>query len=62
MNSVYNASEPGISMEAAKWLADQKVVLIGSDTLAVEVWPSEDPSDRDPSAHLLASQQRYSHY
>jgi kynurenine formamidase len=44
MNAVYNASEPGIGMEAAKWLADQKVVLIGSDTFAVEVWPSEDPS------------------
>ena len=26
MNAVYNASEPGIGMEAAKWLADQKVV------------------------------------
>jgi kynurenine formamidase len=44
LNAVYNASEPGIGMEAAKWLADQKVVLIGSDTFAVEVWPSEDPS------------------
>ena len=29
MNAVYNASEPGIGMEAAKWLADQKVVAIG---------------------------------
>jgi kynurenine formamidase len=44
MNAVYNGSEPGIGMEAAKWLADQKVVLIGSDNFAVEVWPSEDPS------------------
>ncbi len=44
MNAVYNASEPGIGMEAAKWLADQKVVAIGSDTFALEVWPSEDPS------------------
>jgi kynurenine formamidase len=44
MNAVYNASEPGIGMEAAKWLADQKVVLIGSDNFAVEVWPSEDPT------------------
>jgi kynurenine formamidase len=44
MNAVYNASEPGIGMEAAKWLADQKVVLIGADNFAVEVWPSEDPS------------------
>jgi kynurenine formamidase len=44
MNAVYNASEPGIGMEAAQWLAEQKVVLVGSDNFAVEVWPSEDPS------------------
>jgi kynurenine formamidase len=44
MNAVYNASEPGIGMEAAQWLADQKVVLVGSDTFAVEVWPSENPA------------------
>jgi kynurenine formamidase len=48
MNAVYNASEPGIGMEAAKWLADQKVVAIGSDTFAVEVWPSEDPTQGIP--------------
>ena len=48
MNAVYNASEPGIGMEAAKWLADQKVVAIGSDTFALEVWPSEDPSQGIP--------------
>jgi len=48
MNAVYNGSEPGIGMEAAKWLADQKVVLIGADNFAVEVWPSEDPSQAIP--------------
>ncbi|HEY4042809.1 MAG TPA: cyclase family protein [Rhodopila sp.] len=48
MNAVYNASEPGIGMEAAKWLADQKVVAIGYDTFALEVWPSEDPTQGIP--------------
>src|SRR3954452_25360403 len=41
-NANYNKSEPGISKAAAQWFADQKVVLVGSDTWAVEVIPSED--------------------
>jgi len=42
-NALYNSGEPGIGVEAATWLASQKVVAVGTDTWAVEVIPSEDP-------------------
>ena len=44
-NATYNSGEPGIGKDAAKWLADQKVVAVGSDTWAVEVIPGEDPKE-----------------
>ena len=40
-NTEYNSGEPGIGKAAAKWLIDQKVVLVGSDSWAVEVIPGE---------------------
>jgi kynurenine formamidase len=42
-NAAYNGGEPGITDAAAKWLASQKIVLVGSDSWAVEVIPGEDP-------------------
>jgi len=42
-NTLYNSGEPGIGMEAARWLIAQKVVAVGADTWAVEVLPPEDP-------------------
>ena len=42
-NAVYNGGEPGIGIEAARWLAQQKIVAVGADTWAVEVIPGEDP-------------------
>jgi len=47
-NANYNNSEPGLGKAAAKWLADQKVVLVGTDTWAVEVIPSEDTTEAFP--------------
>jgi kynurenine formamidase len=41
-NVTYGAGEPGINMEAAKWLTDQKVAIIGADNWAIEVVPHED--------------------
>ena len=41
-NTAYNGGEPGITDAAAKWLASQKVVAVGSDSWAVEVIPGED--------------------
>src|SRR6266481_8390659 len=41
-NVLYNSGEPGIGTAAAKWLIDQKVILVGADSWAVEVVPGED--------------------
>src|SRR6266487_1709766 len=52
-NADYNKSEPGISKSAAEWLAAQNVVLVGADTWAVEVIPSEDTMEAFPVHALL---------
>jgi kynurenine formamidase len=43
-NERYAAGEPGIGLEAARWLAEQNVALVGADTWAIEVVPSENAS------------------
>ena len=52
-NALYNKSEPGLGKSAAQWLADQKVILVGADTWAVEVIPSEDTAEAFPVHALL---------
>ena len=52
-NADYNKAEPGISKSAAEWLAAQNVVLVGADTWAVEVIPSEDTSEAFPVHAIL---------
>ena len=52
-NTAYNSSEAGIGKDAAQWLADQKVVLVGADNWAVEVIPSEDAQEAFPVHALL---------
>lgn len=47
-NATYNGSEPGINKSAAEWLANQKVILVGADTWAVEVIPGEDKDEAFP--------------
>ena len=42
-NAQYARGEPGIGMEAARFLADRRVSLIGADTWAIEVVPPQDP-------------------
>jgi kynurenine formamidase len=42
-NEEYNRGAPGIGMGAARWLAEQKIVIVGADTSSVEVVPFEDP-------------------
>jgi kynurenine formamidase len=44
-NALYNSGEPGLGREAAKWLIDQKVIVVGADTWAVEVIPGEKPTE-----------------
>jgi kynurenine formamidase len=52
-NATYNGGEPGISKSAAMWLASQKVVVVGTDTWAVEVIPSEDTAEAFPVHKIL---------
>ncbi|HXJ77244.1 MAG TPA: cyclase family protein, partial [Candidatus Methylomirabilis sp.] len=52
-NTLYNSGEPGLSKDAAQWLASQKIVAVGSDTWAVEVIPSEDPKEAFPVHNIL---------
>ena len=47
-NDTYNASEPGIGMEAARWITDRKVSLIGADTWGIEKMPGADPDRMVP--------------
>jgi kynurenine formamidase len=48
--------EPGIDVDAAYWLADQGVVLVGADNFAVEVVPA--PSGEPMPVHLAMLQER----
>src|SRR6266581_6685134 len=52
-NAAYNGSEPGLGKAAAEWLASQKVILVGADTWAVEVIPSEDKEEAFPVHAIL---------
>jgi kynurenine formamidase len=52
-NAVYNGGEPGIGIEAAKWLAEQKIVAVGMDTWGVEVIPGENPKLAFPVHQFL---------
>jgi len=47
-NDTYNGGEPGIGKSAAAWLAQQQVVVVGTDTWAVEVIPGEDKEEAFP--------------
>lgn len=44
-NDRYLEGEPGINLEAARWLTDQQVTAIGTDTMAVEVMPGENEAE-----------------
>jgi kynurenine formamidase len=52
-NATYNKAAPGLGKSAAQWLADQKVVLVGTDTWVVEVIPSEDTMEAFPVHAIL---------
>ncbi len=47
-NETYGIGEPGIGLEAARWLTEQKVAIIGSDNWAIEVLPHEDREQSFP--------------
>jgi kynurenine formamidase len=52
-NATYAAAEPGIGMDAGRWLSERKIVLVGSDTWATEAVPPEDPERPFPVHQLL---------
>ena len=43
-NERFNASEPGIGLDAARFLIESEIVMVGSDTWSTEVIPNPDPS------------------
>jgi kynurenine formamidase len=48
--------EPGIGMDAAEWIAERDVAVVGADNIGVEVFPPEDPKVRAPLHVWLLSQ------
>lgn len=51
--------EPGIGMEAAKWLADQGIVAFGGDTWASEVYPNPSKEEFPVNQYMLAKRGIY---
>ena len=52
-NTRFGATAPGIGMEAAQYLVDQEIVMVGSDTWGTEVIPNPDASLVFPVHQLL---------
>jgi kynurenine formamidase len=41
--SVYQASQPGIGLEVARWIVERRPSMVGSDSSGLEVTPNPDP-------------------
>lgn len=52
-NARYNKGEPGIGVEAAKWLAEKRVSLVGADVWGVEVFPNPNAKLAFPAHQIL---------
>lgn len=52
-NKQFLEVEPGIGMEAAKWLADQGIVAFGGDTWASEVYPDPKSNEEFPANQFM---------
>jgi kynurenine formamidase len=52
-NMKFGASAPGIGLDAARYLIEREVVLVGSDTWATEVVPNPNPELQFPVHQLL---------
>ena len=52
-NERYNGSEPGIGMEAGKYLVEKQIVMAGADNWAIEVIPNPDESIFAPVHQLF---------
>lgn len=59
-NEKYVRASPGLGVEAARWLSDQKVTAIGADNMGVEVMPMEDERTAFPvHQHLIVEKGVY---
>ena len=45
-NETYNSGQPGIGLEAAQWLIEQDIAMVGADNWGIEVDPPPDPNRR----------------
>ena len=52
-NARYMKSSPGIGVAAATWLAQQNPLLVGADTIPVEVSPNPDPQISAPVHQIM---------
>jgi kynurenine formamidase len=52
-NATFGASAPGVGLEAAQYLVEREVVLVGSDTWATEVVPNPNPELQFPVHQML---------
>ncbi|MNJ34861.1 putative cyclase [compost metagenome] len=58
-NQQFLATEPGIDMPAAQWLADQGIVAFGGDTWASEVYPNPSGEEFPVNQFMLAKRGIY---
>lgn len=58
-NKQFLEVEPGIGMEAARWLADQGIVAFGGDTWASEVYPNPSGDEFPVNQFMLAKRGIY---
>lgn len=52
-NARFSASAPGIGLDAARYLVEREVVLVGADTWSMEVVPNPNPELQFPVHQLL---------
>jgi kynurenine formamidase len=52
-NARFGASAPGVGLDAARYLVEREVVLVGSDTWSTEVVPNPNPDLQFPVHQLL---------
>lgn len=52
-NALYTSGEPGIDASAARFLAEQQISMVGSDTWSLDALPERDPEVLIPAHQIL---------
>ena len=52
-NAKFGANAPGIGLDAARYLVEREIVMIGADTWSMEVVPNPNPQLQFPVHQLL---------